>query len=204
MNLDELRLSWKREISILESDVDMVNRINSLVEETKKFSAKLTRRDLRETIVCIIVAPMIIYELAYTTSVLSQIGYALILLTIICVLLLLWRTRRPKYDPCSSIETFLIAEISNIKKQISLARNSLWWYLAPLFIGQVLQVLGNSLERSGSIQFSSRTIIYLFVCGVIFAGIHFFNLRSIKNELTPMLKKAEKRLVELEGTFSEN
>lgn len=197
MNIDELRQTWKHEIIMLENDVGLANSTSSIEAEARKFAASLIRRDLRETIVCIIVAPMVVYELFHSNNAISQFGNILLLVTLIFIPMSLWHIRKRSQGPCFSIKSFLNAEISSIQKQITLAKNVLWWYFLPIYFGIMLQVSGNNLARSGTMELSASSVFYLLICALFFAGVHLVNLRYVQNDLAPMLEKLQQLRGEL-------
>ena len=68
----------------------------------------------------------------------------------------------------SSVREFLDAEAAQVARQIRLLQSVLWWYVAPLFLGMALMVLGDA----GTFLGKALAVLILFLVGWF---IHWLN-----------------------------
>lgn len=189
MNELELKLIWQKQT------IQPVSRLldDGLVEQMKKKMRRLGRtlfwRDVREIGACALLIAWVGAKFSAKNSWLSSAGGIVVILSCALITLELLRARRAQHaflNP-ASVREFLDAEAARVARQIRLLQSVLWWYVAPLFLGMALMVLGDA----GTFRGKALALVILFLVGWF---IHWLNQYAVRKMLLPLKVELERTL----------
>lgn len=206
MNEDELKRLWQTQ-SLGDMQRPPAKSISEMKQKMRQFNRILFWRDLRELVACLIVigwsgAFFCVYR--HENTVLTQIGYVVLLLTGILIAVKLFAARRSKraFGHPASVREFLSGELDQVDRQIRLLKTVLWWYLLPLFCGIFLVVIGAELKSMRGIESVVANAICWPTMGLVFWFIYRLNQRAVVKYLAPIRAELLDLLREIAETES--
>lgn len=207
MNFDDLKSSWQATNESTSSPDRRDVLIASTCRQVERFSGRVFRRDLVETLAAVIVMVLFGAEVisppgflgpdldAYAMPLVSRLGALVIVLSAIYVVYRLHRVRMSSRPAAwdASVKAYCQNEIVRIEKQIEMIRSVPVWYLGPFYVGLVLQTLG--LQGFG-FAFLAMMAFYTLLFGFIYA----MNQWGLRRHFTPLRDQLTTLLSELENT----
>jgi hypothetical protein len=192
MKWEDLSSAWTKSTS----QQPMNLRIADLEYRERTTHRRVRRRDLLETIVAVLLAPIF----AATTYFLAREGVwlssaASLLLTGSC-LYIPWRLRKarrmlPTLRPDTPTLDYLRQERDALQAQYQLLNGILGWYLGPLGVGAVLLYAG---IRGLSVDTAIYTTAVLALYGVIYLG----NRAAARKQIKPLIDEIDQQIAQLE------
>ncbi len=198
MQLDDLKNTWRQETQGLDSTPQFRQAMSSLEKEIDTFSRHLKWRDWREYIAAFVCIPVFAYAALFKADnwVVTS-GYWLLLLSCIAIPLTLYKAKPKDVDKRMGLRSFLEHEKVKVKRQINLLSNVLYWYLAPLYIGIMLVTVGKRIYLAGFAAVDFNLWSYVALVTLICIGIYYMNLKTVNTKYTPMLKRIEQQLSDI-------
>ena len=184
MELDELKSIWKKQTPgkhIEYTDTEHMMMINNRMIS---FDEQVRSRDRLEIAACFFVAVTFGIWFFTATSIWTQLGcITLVLASIfIGIRLKMSQPKRTAEDlTCDhSLGQHLKEELAKVKRQKKLLTNVAWWYLSPIYLGQVFITLGFTLSpvyKAG----------YLGLVTILSIYIWYVNQQTVKARFDPLL-----------------
>ncbi|MFS4417901.1 hypothetical protein [Maribacter sp. 2307ULW6-5] len=150
---------------------------------------------IREGLAATIGIPIFTYIAITHPFALTRMGSALIVLSILYIILWLYKTDRQK--PNSYAKTYLAylleaREILRVQKKS--LENVLYWYVLPLYPGLFLFLLGfvHIPEKTNIIVFTASLAVAMAI------GVHFLNKWAARKYFAPQLKKLDELIAAME------
>lgn len=175
MNLDDLKAKIGTfDVESFE-DVADLDEVRQNVMHSRR---SIDLRDVRETIVCVLVfvvfSPIVYSEM----PLLTRFGSLFSCMAAVSIAVSLYRgRRRHRVLPELSVQEFLRAEIAHLDYQIQLLCSVSWWYLAPIAIGYLCFVWGLVPIPEAIVA----SVAYFVLDRVVF----WFSQRAIRKYLQP-------------------
>jgi hypothetical protein len=199
MDIEIIRRAWNSQQPPGPPDEEL---IQALLGADRKLGRALFWRDMRESIVAIIVAIFFIHGGSTIGRV--WVGYAAgTLCCFIPVFLILDRhlRRDDRINATASTRIALECAVRRVDHQIWLLRNVIWWYLLPIIMVFVL-VLGDaalSMPRSAWIDWIWDLIFFGTTAGAVAVviGTWYIN-RVAANQLLPLRQEFQHALDDLD------
>ncbi|HKV80717.1 MAG TPA: hypothetical protein VJP02_21390 [Candidatus Sulfotelmatobacter sp.] len=145
-----------------------------------KFERRIRRRNLRESVGCMIVSGLFAYFLYDTHNVLFRIAYGLFIVAMIWIAIQLHRkgfvTSLPAGLEASSSLQFFRTEL---ERQRDAIRNVWPWYLAPLVPGYVMLTIAYAVSFPRPLRWIGAGAFDLFAV-LMFLGIWKMNMRAAR------------------------
>jgi len=198
MTFDELRRTWQSQQGVCKLNIDSDILLKEVKRNKKWFEAAVFWRDVREVGVAFIMFVFFLY-CGLEQNIWSLILLALLVLGIGAFMVVdrfSAKRKHPKFN--GTLISCIESSLAEIKHQIWLLKNVLWWYLLPLGIGIavfIIHIIWETL-RTFSGKHSVYALVflstYLVCCTLFFWFIYWLNQRAVRKELLP-------RKVELEG-----
>jgi positive regulator of sigma E activity len=192
MTFDDLQSTWQSHNHGMPLNVDTNLLMSEVRQNQRVFERQLLRRDLSEIIAALlitIVFASLAVLLGQWTLFLCAAG-SLIVGSFFLVDRLKQRQRR------STIANTLLltvdAAIEEVKHQIRLLRNIVWWYLLPLIPGLGLFLASVSWQSRAN-GFAEQIVIagVAAICAIAFWLVYWINQREIRKTLEPRRQELE-------------
>lgn len=198
MNWDNLQNQWQNSNSAPHS-VEIQRLLQKARERNRNVHQKVKRRDLIETFVALLIAP--VFGISAGLALINGLwikAFAAAFLTAWC-LFVPWRLRKTRNlfpDPETSADMlgYLKAERRATQGQYELLRGVSWWYLGPAGFGALLfyaSIRGFSLD----------TAIYTLVVLGLFGFIHLANQRAATRKFAAAIEQIDCQIEELSVSF---
>jgi hypothetical protein len=182
VTFDELQKTWQEQpipdsVTIKEEMLLSITRRNQ-----QEFLAAVLIRDFREVAVCVLLAVFFLHNYINSKSI------SVLIIAVGCLFVgsffiidrLIQKKRQPVYE--DSLSACLRQSLSQVKHQIWLLRNILWWYLLPVGIGMLI---GPLLEKGMAFFWSKDYVIVATFLVLIFYGIYRINQHAVLYGLLP-------------------
>jgi hypothetical protein len=200
MNFEELQKTWQSQ----DTPAKMTVPVDLLLKEVRRnqqhFSAMIFWRDTREVGVCVLMTLLFLHW-----GMLWK-WWSLYLLAVCCLEVGIFflvdrfiqhRKQPAKNDPLRAcIETSLL----QVKHQIWLLKNVLWWYLLPILIG-IMAVTGQTLwahRNDGAASMIILGAVFTVTYGGTFGFVYWINQKAVGKTLEPRREELESLLTSLE------
>ena len=183
MNLDDFKPQWQQRQRDLDGSVDhVVKRVRSRMSS---FDRTIWWRDMRESIAAVALIIYYIFCLFRAgNNWLWICGTGICILACIFIIgVLHWARRKGKAARNDlPVKDYCKAELTRVDRQIWLLRNVHWWYLGPLFIAIIVQVVAVTPDPSG-------LVIMLTFMVALFGFIYWLNQWAVKRQLLPLRRE---------------
>jgi hypothetical protein len=188
MSDEELRRLWQKQ-PMREPAMALPDVISVMKTKTSGLRLTLWARDLRELVVCVIVAAVFGFYYFKFPEPLARLGS---LITVAGVIFVAWRLlyvrhKTPPAMPDASLVESLRAELKSVRAQSELLGSVLWWYLLPLAIGSVVFVWGLPTSIVFKIGFAAFT-------AALDGFIYWLNQQARSTQLLPVEAQLESLL----------
>ena len=199
MTFDELRKAWQSQSNFkLKIDSDMLLR--EVKRNKRNFESAIFWRDAREVGVGIVMFILFVYwGLKYEFWSLHMIALSIAFVVVFMVVdrILSYR-RQPQCN--DALLGCIKSSLRQVKHQIWLLKNVLWWYLLPPSIGIGIFILccAFGVIKAVGVANSAHHLVFLLVYLVflflLYWGIYWLNQRAVRKELQPRRKELEELL----------
>ena len=192
MNFEDLQKTWQSQnpSALVTIKADML--LKEVRGNQSQLEATIFWRDVREVGVAFLLAFYFLYHglkhhiWADYLSVLVCAGIGIFMM----VDRLIQRRKRPVFN--APLKSCIEASLIQVRHQIWLLKNILWWYLLPLGVASAIS-MSYSAWRSyhlGSTWIVSQILAVLF-SGVIFWGVYRLNQMAVHRRLEPRRHELE-------------
>ncbi|MFL0798689.1 MAG: hypothetical protein K6L73_14500 [Cellvibrionaceae bacterium] len=187
MQLDDLKLAWKKEISITNS----IPNFEGICDNAEKFDRKSQIAWAIEIITCAVIIIFIaamIFMRPEPAHPLFYIGTGSMIICSIYVAWKIYHSRRISTKEDWTLSTKLNIHIEKREKEAKLLRSITSWYIAPILIAIFLASYGGYRERTGSYTPDIGLLIYWAICIGFAFVIYALNQYKLKTKIEPILK----------------
>ena len=195
MEFEDWQRVWKSQKpgAILSSTDFLITEVR---RNQQYFTGIIFRRDVREVAICLLTAGIF---LAWGWS---WHWWSLYLLSFCCFVVgssfLVDRRIQRRKQPVrnDSLKSYVESSLFQVKHQIWLLRNILWWYLLPVVIG-LAAVAGQTIwsHRAEGLGAMLRLAsIYAVTYGITYGVLYWANQRAVRKELEPRRRELEELL----------
>ena len=195
MKLDELKTIWKRQKPDKGIEYSKEEHLMMINNQVISFEEQVRSRDRIEIMACFFVALSFGVWFFTASSIWTEIGCVILVLAsiFIGIRLKMARPKRTSENICvdKSITKHLEEEMTKVKKQKKLLTNIAWWYLLPIYVGQVFIALGFTMALPFKIGF-------LVVVTILTFYIWYVNQRTVKARFDPLLNDLNASIAFLE------
>jgi O-antigen ligase len=135
---DELRDTWVSDSG--EKRTDMRELIEQLEKKSRGFDRLVSRRDLRECLAGAAVAVLFLWFAARATNPVERAAHLWLAACGVWIVFFLLRYSRMSRKPApeQTLEAYRQALVEKYDRQIRLLKNVKYWYILPLWLGQML------------------------------------------------------------------
>jgi hypothetical protein len=192
MDFDELQQTWQSQDTEPMITVEPTTLLKMVERNKITFELQVFWRDVHEVGVAVVLAILFGY---WGTKGDGWPWFVLGgLVMFVGVFMVVDRFLQKKKKPVLSrpLTSCIESSLNQVNHQIWLVRNVFWWYLLPPGAGIVL-VFGCLVRPL------SRSVLSMFLCAALFAGIYWLNQRAVRKELLPRKEELEAMLTSLEA-----
>lgn len=200
MNSDELQQAWKTQPAAARISVDANLLLTEVQRNQRTFDRQIFWRDVRELVVCAAVIP---FWVVGGIKLHMPLSWYLTLPALVwiagCMLHERYRARRAAPYPDQSLRTYVKTALADVRHQIRLLENVLWWYLLPLAVPVQLflcELAWEGREAGGTVT-SVIFLTGLLIQVVWVGGLYMVNQSAVKQQLRPREQELERLLAEL-------
>lgn len=197
MNIENLQKTWQAQNASATVTLDTNLLLNEVRRNQRQFQSTIARRDAIEIIACIL---MTVGFFAW--------GYAwhwwsLYLLSACCfevgAFFIVDRRRQRRKQPVKNdtVRACIESSLFQIKHQIWLLRNILWWYLLPPIIGVAAVTFQTVVRQTDSSDALVTGIVFTFTYAFTYGFVFWANQRVVKKQLNPRREELEALLASL-------
>ena len=193
MNPDELKTVWQSQMRGQRLAFNAEELLQQLQRNKKNFETMIFWRDLREVSVALVMVPLWIWIGVGTKS--PWTWY-------LCIPALLWiagfmlvdrthqRRREPK--PVEALRDCIENSLAQVKHQMWLLRNVLWWYLLPIAAALAAFFAQVTWQRMGGGWRVGLTMAgVVSVAGLILWRVYWLNQTAVRKSLEPRRRELE-------------
>lgn len=205
MTFDELQETWQSQQSSFKIKIDSNLLLKEIQRNKKHFEYAVLWRDLREIVVGFVITIFFLYHgLKSTAFAWPLLLLAFLVLGVVVFLIadrVIQKKKQPKFG--DSLVGCIQSSLANVKHQVWLLKNVLWWYLLPpgigigIFVGSVVLKI---IQKKGLVHILLFPFAYLVCCFLLFWGVYYLNQRAVRKYLTPRKEELEYLLQSLENS----
>jgi len=205
MTFNDLQKNWQEQQNGFRLNIDSALLLKEVQRNKKSFDASIFWRDVREIGISI---PMFMIFVYWG---LKDNAWEMLLIALgilfVAVFMTIDRITQKRKQPTlnGTLSSCLESSLAEVKHQIWLLKNVLWWYLLPPGIGFAAFSLGllvtaiqafkdNSLALLLSLSFFSLIIVFFIV---VFVGVYWLNKRAVRKELLPRKEELDELVASL-------
>ena len=195
MTFDELQKNWRSQQPDPKLAIDPEMLLREIKRNKESFESGIFWRDVREVGVAVVLIPVFLYYGIRDSL------WPLCLLAVLClwvaVFLVADRIVQKRRQPCLSDTLFNCVEssLAQVKHQIWLVSNVLWWYLAPLGIGVLIWFgycgISVIIIENPPIGWVFFILGCIFGTILLYWGVYWLNQRAVRKELIPRKDELE-------------
>lgn len=161
---------------------------------SRLFQSKIHARDLRESLISLVFAPLISYALYQSQNTLELCGWSMVAVPLLLgPLLFAWARQGPR-NTDGSPRARLIRELVVVRRQISLLKTVSFWGVMPTCVGVYIAQLGH---RYAGIDHHTVPLTgdpsFAVLVGLFFVSLIFNNV-AVEKELAPRKRLLEAQL----------
>lgn len=198
MNLDDFQKSWQSQTAANQISINADVLLNEVRRNQQGFRRMIFWRDVREVSVATGLVPFFIYGGWKTHWTLYLCAFACF---VVGADMLLDRRQQKKrvLDLPGPLKHCALTALAEVRHQIWLLRNILWWYILPLTVPTLLFFGWCSWNAPWPAAGRIFSMLLLFGFSLfVDAGIYWLNQWTVKKSLEPRQRDLEKLLAELE------
>lgn len=175
--------------------------MKSIIKESNTLDRRVFWRDIREWAATILVCALFIRVgiLPGTPSLWYFSAAAVVTIPGIYMVFSRLKGKKEQEEPALSNCEHIESAIKKYRRQENLLNSVVVWYLAPLFVGALLFILGTSLYIP-NMPVGAKVLLFtvqIGFCLVLFAAVAWLNFRASKKHLRPKREELESMLEEL-------
>jgi hypothetical protein len=206
MTFDELQKKWQSQKDGGKLSINSDLLFKEVRRNKKSFESSIFWRDFREVGACIPVAIFFFY-CGMKMGIWSLFIAALSMIVVGAFLVIdriFVKRRQPKFN--SELMSCIESSLAEVKHQIWLLKNVLWWYLLPpgigigVFLLHFAFLMAKSLEGKPLVHSLLFTFAYAIFCVFFCWGVYWLNQRAVRKVLFPRKQELEQLL----ASISEN
>jgi hypothetical protein len=199
MNFEELQKCWQAQEPIQTISVDADVLLKEVHRNEQQLRATIFFRDLREVGVAGALIPVFIY-LGWTSQ-----NWTNYLVAAACLFvgsfILVGRRRRGKVAPeaASTLKACVASSLNEVRYQIWLLKNVLWWYLLPIGLSVAFSIWW-PIMRSGTSAGEALLLVLgtLAIIAPVNCFLYWLNHYAMRKNLLPREEELKRLLSELE------
>ena len=197
MTFDELQKNWQQHKSGYQVSIDSEMLLKEVKRNKESLKAAIFWRDVREIGIAILLFIYFLYVgLKDDLWPLLLIALGILFVAVFMIVdRISQRRKQPKRD--ETLRGCVESSLVEVKHQIWLLRNVLWWYLLPPGIGMGIWFSYCALMIIQSGRLKESIGWFLFICGcIVFAillywGIYCLNQYAVRKGLIPRREELE-------------
>src|SRR5436305_1905971 len=148
MNLDDFEKSWRSQSATISINADVL--LSEVRRNQKQFRTTIYLRDVREVGVAAVLIPVFIVMGRALHNWTNYLVAAACFFVGAYILVDRLRQRRHSPELGDSLRNCVAASLAEVRHQIWLLRNILWWYLLPLFVPITISICWPTLRSHRS------------------------------------------------------
>ncbi len=193
MNEQDVKQAWQCYPFDKTINIEEEKLMESITMQSAHFNRQIKRRDLRETIVSLLLVVFFGVAFILTPYPVGKIGAAIIMLSSLWIIYKLHSTGKAAGDEGAeeSLHEQMKRQLKKVKAQISLLNRVWLWYLLPLSVGVLMFYFSFPVSYKSKVLFAVLVII-------LFGGIFGLNKYAVKKYLQPLQKRLELNLAQSE------
>jgi hypothetical protein len=191
MNFDDLQKTWSQQGSMPRLSVHADALLPMVRRSQSDFAATIFWRDFREVGVALVLV------IIHLRSYLRNHDWIEVLLALACfgvgTFMLVDRLRQRRKTPAMSapLKACIEQSLHQVRHQVWLLRNVLWWYILPIALPVFLSIY---LSSSDGTVMARR----MGICGLLTYGIYLLNRYAVKKSLEPRQRELESLLASID------
>jgi len=193
MRLDHIRDAWLSEGEGSEPDPGAaLVALGAARARAAELEANVRRRDWRETVVALVMAPVFLLLAFSATSALATAGALIVVAACLYIPLRLRTARRSIESAGLPVADALRLELEQVEAQQRLLGSTILWYFGPLGLGVALYIAG------GTAPLLSRTL-QIGALIVLYGLLAVWNIRVARRDLAPTAAALRQAIHEIEA-----
>lgn len=188
MRLDNLKDAWQHG---MHGDNDPVGALEGARARAAALDADVRRRDRRESIVALVMAPLFLLMAFTATTAMARVGALIVVAACLYIPLRLRAARRASATAGLPVADALRTELRQVQSQERLLGSATLWYFGPLGLGVGLFIAG------GPASVLSRAIMIAALL-LLYGGLAVWNVRVARRDVAPIAAALRQSLDELE------
>lgn len=200
MNLEEFEKAWRAQDTTKTISINADLLLCEVRRNQQQFRTTIFLRDLREVGVALLLVPVFIAMGIFLHNWTNFLVAAACLLVGGFILVDRARQRKNSPEPGGTLSSCVAASLAEVRHQIWLLRNILWWYLLPLFIPIVISMCWPKWRAEGFRMNLDDLGLLLGAGGgvaLVYGFLYWLNQLAVKKQLQPREAELEKLLHEL-------
>src|SRR5262245_31715334 len=140
MNLDDFQKSWQSQDAAKKISINADVLLNEVRRNQQQFRTMIFLRDVREVGVAAVLIPVFILMARLLHNWTSYLVAAACFVVGGYFLFDRWRRRGSAPESGDTLKNCVATSLAEVRHQIWLLKNILWWYLLPLFVPLVISM----------------------------------------------------------------
>lgn len=205
MNFEDVQKSWQNQTAGMQITINSELLLKEVRRNQQQFRATIYSRDVREVVVAVLLIPVFIY-LGRRQDNWGDYLVAFACFVVGAFFLIDRRQQKNKTsEQCDSLKDCAAASLAEVRHQIWLLKNILWWYLLPLFVPIVISICWPTLH-SGKLSPVDAAFLLgpIGAIAAVYWFLYWLNQYAIKKQLDPRRQELEKLLNELGSENNSN
>jgi len=198
MNFEDFQKSWQAQEGGKKISINADVLLNEVRNNQLLFRTRIFLRDAVEVGVAAVLVPIFIVSGLRISWTLHLCAFGCFVVGAYFVVDR-WRQRRMTPDMHGSLKDCAVTSLAEVRHQIWLLKNVLWWYLLPIYAPIMVFFSWTAWRMPGPV--AMKILMLLLLAGfvtVLYAGIYWLNQYAVKKSLEPRQGELEKLLNELE------
>jgi len=198
---DELKRAWQSQAAAPRLTLDAELVIKEVRRNEQQFAAMIYCRDLREVGVALVMVPVWIYIGIRMSSIWTWYLEIPALIWIAGFMVVDRIRQRPqKAAPGDTLRSTIENSLAQVKHQMWLLRNILWWYLLPLGSGVIIWTAHLAWRaRSGGFEMMAPYAVISVFFVLVGVFVYWLNQHAMRKQLEPRRKELQDLLGSLDG-----
>ena len=206
MTFDELQETWQSQQRGFKIKIDSNLLLKEIQRNKKHFEYTVLWRDLREIVAGFAVTIFFLYY-GLKSNIWSLILLAFLCAGVVVFLIadrLVQKKKKPRFG--DSLVDCIQSSLANVKHQVWLLKNVLWWYLLPpgigivIFVGSVVLKIIQNVRGKGLVDILVFLFAYLVGSFLLSLGVYYLNQWAVRKYLIPRKEELEHLLQSLENS----
>lgn len=208
MNLDDFQKSWQSQDAARTISINADVLLNEVLRNQQQFRTTIFLRDVREVGVAALLIPVFIFMARLLNNWTNYLVAAACFIVGGYILLDRWRRRGNSPELGDTLKNCAATSLAEVRHQIWLLKNILWWYLLPLFVPIVISMCWPTLWSRQYTSVKMVDVVQLLagvgVVVLVYWFLYWLNQYAVKKQLCPRQYELENLLNELGSENSLN